>query len=177
MHLASNRVSLHMQGFPDLLCRQQLLCAHVHITPFRWITELSTKPRYNTLSSGTVPPVQIYVCVGLQVAIHCQSGLCVPQLIPHEFMIGHGLLSHRVVCECDAESCPAMTLKLEVSAELIREGEDQFESERCGRVKMKFCWESYAIISHGQDILTILVIHRNMDFSFATIREAVFQRI
>lgn len=70
-----------------------------------------------------------------------------------------------------------MTLKLEVSAELIREGEDQFESERFGRVKIKFCWESYAIISHGQDILTILVIHRNMDFSFATIREAVFQRI
>jgi len=51
-----------------------------------------------------------------------------------------------------------MTLKLEVSAELIREGEDQFESERFGRVKIKFCWESNPIISHGQDILTILVI-------------------
>ena len=70
-----------------------------------------------------------------------------------------------------------MTLNLEVSAELIREGEDQFESERCGSVKIKFYWESYAIIRHGQAILTMLVIHRHMDCSCATIREAVFQRI
>src|SRR5918999_186527 len=92
-------------------------------------------------------------------------------------MICDGWLAHRVVCEGDADSCPAMTLNLKVSAELIREGEDQFESERCGRVKIRICWESDASIRHGQAILRMLVLHRHLDGSCAIIREAVFQRI
>jgi len=101
----------------------------------------------------------------------------VPQLIPQESLLDPGWLASRVVCEGDAESGLSMTLPREVSAELIREGEDQFESERGGSMKIQCCWESSAIIRHGQAILTMLVIHRHMDGSFATIREAVFQRI
>jgi hypothetical protein len=75
---------------------------------------------------GVLPPP---VWGPLHGAISCPSGGCVPPLPPHTSLLGHGWLASRVVGEGDADACPAMTLHLEVSAELIHQGKDQFKSE------------------------------------------------